>query len=59
LPLFDNGSKKKKKQQLIGWPSASSSTLRIRVCSATNNYAKVKKQGEAINRKVDLSVLAS
>jgi auxin-responsive protein IAA len=58
LTLFNDGSKKKK-QQLVGWPSVSSSALRITACSATNNYVKVKKQGEAINRKVDLSVLAS
>jgi auxin-responsive protein IAA len=59
LTLFDDGSKKKQQQQLVGWPSVSSSALRIRAYSATNNYVEVKKQGEAINRKVDLSVLAS
>jgi auxin-responsive protein IAA len=57
LPLFDDGNKKKK-QQLVGWPPVSS-TLRSRACGAANNYVKVKKQGEAIGRKVDLSVLAS
>jgi auxin-responsive protein IAA len=60
LPLFDDGSKKKKpQQQLVGWPPVSSSALRTRACAANNSYVKVRMEGEAIGRKVDLSVLAS
>ncbi|TVU01177.1 hypothetical protein EJB05_19317 [Eragrostis curvula] len=55
LPLFDDGSSRKKKQ-LVGWPPVSSA--RTRACGGAN-YVKVKKEGEAIGRKVDLSVHAS
>ncbi|GJM87174.1 hypothetical protein PR202_ga03102 [Eleusine coracana subsp. coracana] len=59
LPLFDDGSSSigsKKKQQLVGWPPVSSA--RTRACGGAN-YVKVKKEGEAIGRKVDLSLHAS
>lgn len=56
LPLFDDGSSKQKKQ-LVGWPPVSSA--RSRACGGANSYVKVKKEGEAIGRKVDLSVHAS
>ncbi|XP_062220640.1 auxin-responsive protein IAA9-like [Phragmites australis] len=55
LPLFDDGSSKKKKQ-LVGWPPVSSA--RSRACGGAN-YVKVKKEGDAIGRKVDLSLHAS
>ncbi|KAK3159397.1 hypothetical protein QOZ80_2AG0149610 [Eleusine coracana subsp. coracana] len=56
LPLFDDGSSSKKKLQLVGWPPVSSA--RSRACGGAN-YVKVKKEGEAIGRKVDLSLHAS
>ncbi|KAL5212293.1 hypothetical protein ABZP36_023140 [Zizania latifolia] len=55
LPLFDDGSSDiKRKKQLIGWPPVSSAR---RACGA--NYVKVKKEGDAIGRKVDLALHAS
>ncbi|KAG8072810.1 hypothetical protein GUJ93_ZPchr0006g45135 [Zizania palustris] len=55
LPLFDDGSNDiKRKKQLVGWPPVSSAR---RACGA--NYVKVKKEGDAIGRKVDLALHAS
>uniref|UniRef100_A0A0A9TPT7 Auxin-responsive protein n=1 Tax=Arundo donax TaxID=35708 RepID=A0A0A9TPT7_ARUDO len=55
LPLFDDGSCRRKKP-LVGWPPVSSA--RSRACGGPN-YVKVKKDGDAIGRKVDLSLHAS
>ncbi|OEL26893.1 Auxin-responsive protein IAA9 [Dichanthelium oligosanthes] len=56
LPLFDDGSCRKNKKPLVGWPPVSSA--RTRACGGAN-YVKVKKEGDAIGRKVDLSLHAS
>jgi auxin-responsive protein IAA len=68
LPLFDDGSPppcrvtsssgttaNDKKPLLVGWPPVSSARSRAR--GAT--HVKVKKEGDAIGRKVDLSLHAS
>ncbi|KAL6635308.1 hypothetical protein ACP70R_027979 [Stipagrostis hirtigluma subsp. patula] len=59
LPLFDDGScGGRPKKQLVGWPPVSAA--RSRACGGGGaNYVKVKKEGDAIGRKVDLSLLAS
>lgn len=58
LPLFDDGSscRRSNKKPLVGWPPVSSA--RSRACGGAN-YVKVKKEGDAIGRKVDLSLHAS
>jgi auxin-responsive protein IAA len=69
LPLFDDGSPppcrvtsssgttaNDKKPLLVGWPPVSSA--RSRACGAAT-HVKVKKEGDAIGRKVDLSLHAS
>ncbi|RLM79919.1 auxin-responsive protein IAA9-like [Panicum miliaceum] len=56
LPLFDDGSCRRTKKPLVGWPPVSSA--RSRACAGAN-YVKVKKEGDAIGRKVDLSLHAS
>jgi len=53
LPLFDDGSCRKNKKPLVGWPPVSSARSRA---GAGANYVKVKKEGDAIGRKVDLSL---
>ncbi|WVZ73256.1 hypothetical protein U9M48_021584 [Paspalum notatum var. saurae] len=61
LPLFDDGSScGGNKKPLVGWPPVSSARSRARGggCAAAN-YVKVKKEGDAIGRKVDLSLHAS
>ncbi|XP_062221644.1 auxin-responsive protein IAA9-like [Phragmites australis] len=55
LPLFDDGSCRRKKS-LVGWPPVRSA--RSRDCGGAN-YVKVKKEGDAIGRKVGLSLHAS
>ncbi|CAL4885866.1 unnamed protein product [Urochloa decumbens] len=60
LPLFDDGSCSRirsSKKPLVGWPPVSSA--RSRACGGACNYVKVKKEGDAIGRKVDLSLHAS
>ncbi|CAO2047120.1 unnamed protein product [Urochloa humidicola] len=59
LPLFDDGScsRRSGKKPLVGWPPVSSA--RSRACGGGCNYVKVKKEGDAIGRKVDLSLHAS
>ncbi|CAN6233034.1 unnamed protein product [Urochloa humidicola] len=59
LPLFDDGScsRRSGKKPLVGWPPVSSA--RSRACGGGANYVKVKKEGDAIGRKVDLSLHAS
>ncbi|CAN6274056.1 unnamed protein product [Urochloa humidicola] len=61
LPLFDDGScssVRSGKKPLVGWPPVSSA--RSRACGGgACNYVKVKKEGDAIGRKVDLSLHAS
>uniref|UniRef100_A0A0D9VMC5 Auxin-responsive protein n=1 Tax=Leersia perrieri TaxID=77586 RepID=A0A0D9VMC5_9ORYZ len=55
LPLFDDGSNdNKRKKPVVGWPPVSSAR---RACGA--NYVKVKKEGDAIGRKVDLALHSS
>ncbi|KAF0933492.1 hypothetical protein E2562_018578 [Oryza meyeriana var. granulata] len=56
LPLFDDGSccNIKRKKPVVGWPPVSSAR---RACGA--NYVKVKKEGDAIGRKVDLALHSS
>jgi auxin-responsive protein IAA len=61
LPLFDDGSSCGErnggsKRPLVGWPPVSSA--RSRACGGAK-YVKVKKEGDAIGRKVDLSLHAS
>lgn len=69
LPLFDDGppppcrvtsssgtTANDKKPLLVGWPPVSSA--RSRACGAAT-HVKVKKEGDAIGRKVDLSLHAS
>ncbi|KAL6911312.1 hypothetical protein ACP4OV_000117 [Aristida adscensionis] len=60
LPLFDDGSGRRKRP-LVGWPPVSSA--RSRACAGGAgggaNYVKVKKEGDAIGRKVDLSLHSS
>ncbi|KAG2662354.1 auxin-responsive protein IAA9-like isoform X1 [Panicum virgatum] len=55
LPLFDDGSCRKNKKPLVGWPPVSSARSRAGA-GAGANYVKVKKEGDAIGRKVDLSL---
>ncbi|KAG0535362.1 hypothetical protein BDA96_04G359900 [Sorghum bicolor] len=64
LPLFDDGSScggtngSSSKRPLVGWPPVSSA--RSRACGVGGaKYVKVKKEGDAIGRKVDLSLHAS
>jgi auxin-responsive protein IAA len=64
LPLFDDGSScggrngSSSKRPLVGWPPVSSA--RSRACGGVGaKYVKVKKEGDAIGRKVDLSLHAS
>jgi auxin-responsive protein IAA len=63
LPLFDDGSScggrsGGGKRPLVGWPPLSSA--RSRACGGgAAKYVKVKKEGDAIGRKVDLSLHAS
>lgn len=66
LPLFDDGSSScggrssVSKRPLVGWPPVSSA--RSRACGGVGvgaKYVKVKKEGDAIGRKVDLSLHAS
>ncbi|CAD6241828.1 unnamed protein product [Miscanthus lutarioriparius] len=62
LPLFDDGSScGGRKRPLVGWPPVSSA--RSRACGGVGvggaKYVKVKKEGDAIGRKVDLSLHAS
>ncbi|KAJ1281506.1 hypothetical protein BS78_04G311200 [Paspalum vaginatum] len=60
LPLFDDGSCGRSKKPLVGWPPVSSARSRARGgAAAAANYVKVKKEGDAIGRKVDLSLHAS
>lgn len=57
LPLFDDGScGRSKRPAVVGWPPVSSA--RSRACGGAN-YVKVKKEGDAIGRKVDLSLHGS
>ncbi|KAF8689954.1 hypothetical protein HU200_002603 [Digitaria exilis] len=57
LPLFDDGScERSNKRPVVGWPPVS--TARSRACGGAT-YVKVKKEGDAIGRKVDLSLHAS
>ncbi|KAM0882090.1 hypothetical protein ACQ4PT_032549 [Festuca glaucescens] len=64
LPLFDDGSSssnsgggiKSKKPALVGWPPVSSA--RSRACGS-GRHVKVRKEGAAIGRKVDLSLHGS
>jgi auxin-responsive protein IAA len=63
LPLFDDGSScggrnSSSKRALVGWPPVSSA--RSRACGGAGaKYVKVKKEGDAIGRKVDLLLHAS
>ncbi|CAD6249062.1 unnamed protein product [Miscanthus lutarioriparius] len=63
LPLFDDGSScggrnGGSKRPLVGWPPVSSA--RSRACGGGGaKYVKVKKEGDAIGRKLDLSLHAS
>jgi auxin-responsive protein IAA len=61
LPLFDDGSSSssssgssKRKPALVGWPPVSSA--RSRACGGGGRHVKVRKEGAAIGRKVDLSL---
>jgi auxin-responsive protein IAA len=68
LPLFDDGSssssnsgggsiiKNSKKPALVGWPPVSSARSRV---SSSGRHVKVRKEGAAIGRKVDLSLHGS
>ncbi|KAK1621312.1 hypothetical protein QYE76_026829 [Lolium multiflorum] len=66
LPLFDDGSSsssnssgsiiKNKKPALVGWPPVSSARSRA---SSSGRHVKVRKEGAAIGRKVDLSLHGS
>ncbi|KAM0851912.1 hypothetical protein ACQ4PT_052119 [Festuca glaucescens] len=60
LPLFDDGSSSsgsiKKKPALVGWPPVSSVRSRA---SSGGRHVKVRKEGAAIGRKVDLSLHGS
>ncbi|KAF8691664.1 hypothetical protein HU200_040047 [Digitaria exilis] len=58
LPLFDDGScERSNKRPVVGWPPVSSA--RSRACGGGAKCVKVKKEGDAIGRKVDLSLHAS
>ncbi|XP_047078412.1 auxin-responsive protein IAA9-like [Lolium rigidum] len=68
LPLFDDGSssssnsgggsiiKNSKKPALVGWPPVSSARSRV---SSSGRHVKVRKEGAAIGRKVDVSLHGS
>ncbi|CAM0942815.1 unnamed protein product [Alopecurus aequalis] len=63
LPLFDDGSSSsssessgQNKKALVGWPPVSSA--RSRACVG-GRHVKVRKEGAAIGRKVDLSLHGS
>uniref|UniRef100_A0A0D9YZU2 Auxin-responsive protein n=1 Tax=Oryza glumipatula TaxID=40148 RepID=A0A0D9YZU2_9ORYZ len=63
LLLFDDGSCcntsdddcRRRKKTVVGWPPVSSAR---RACGGAN-YVKVKKEGDAIGRKVDLALHSS
>uniref|UniRef100_A0A0E0CSS0 Auxin-responsive protein n=1 Tax=Oryza meridionalis TaxID=40149 RepID=A0A0E0CSS0_9ORYZ len=65
LPLFDDGSCcnasdddddcSRRKKPVVGWPPVSYAR---RACGGAN-YVKVKKEGDAIGRKVDLALHSS
>lgn len=69
LPLFDDGSSSSSssdsgnggggmnKKALVGWPPVSSA--RSRACGGGGRHVKVRKEGAAIGRKVDLSLHGS
>ncbi|XP_006648072.1 auxin-responsive protein IAA9-like [Oryza brachyantha] len=58
LPLFDDGSEEDgcrgRRKPVVGWPPVRPAR---RACGA--NYVKVKKEGDAIGRKLDLALHSS